>query len=335
MITQAPASNTSNLTNLQQSPNTQNTSNKPQANFSATNSLSDSSRNGFLLNNLLNILEQLIRSMGDHQPQLATSNPSPGNNQSSSGSPVQNNLSSNNGNAQDNVTGNTNNTQNNVNTNSPVLLNPTFDVNGGINSADTGSGQPNNLGTSQGATPAQSNNLVSMFSGRDQNLLLGALGIAPGSGATISRIDDVNGSGTLNSGDNIVLQTPGGLQNHTVTDAEVRSFINQRNPIGTPKLSLNNQQSALLQNLHGFTSAQVADLDGDGQLSVGDLITGNTRQGTTTQRLDIPVDAELLAQLGNSGAQQQGDNVQSDNFILGTNNPGGGNGLAGNNSQGQ
>lgn len=145
----------------------------------------------------------------------------------------------------------------------------------------------NNQGTPGG-------DLSGDFSNRDKGLLLDAIGVNTGAGTTIDRIDDTNASGNLNGGDNLALQNNTALANHTVTNREVRDFIERRNPPGTAKLPLTAQQTTQIENRYAMEDVSIADNNGDQQISIGDFITGFQTQNGRKIQLDIPVDQALL-----------------------------------------
>ena len=173
MISQAPIATVS-LASLQQSStaNTQTTSNQSQAGFSVNNKFNQDSRNAFLLNNLVGLLEQMIGSIdGQQQAQQNAGNTSAGNNQSGGGVAVQSNTPQinsnslpNNAQVQPNTsTGSMPNSQNNADGVITLmglnhLVNPgagsdsTFGLNGlsalqGNTQGTTGNVQPSNTGT--------------------------------------------------------------------------------------------------------------------------------------------------------------------------------------------
>ncbi|MGB1257339.1 MAG: hypothetical protein ACPG51_15835 [Thiolinea sp.] len=149
----------------------------------------------------------------------------------------------------------------------------------------------NQLANNQG-TPG--GDLSGDFSNRDKGLLLNAIGVNTGAGTTIDRIDDTNASGNLNGGDNLALQNNTALANHTVTNREVRDFIERRNPPGTAKLPLTAQQTTQIENRYAMEDVSIADNNGDQQISIGDFITGFQTQNGRKIQLDIPVDQALL-----------------------------------------
>ncbi|MGB1010179.1 MAG: hypothetical protein ACPGVP_10675 [Thiolinea sp.] len=161
----------------------------------------------------------------------------------------------------------------------------------GSDNNDNGNSDNNQLANNQG-TPG--GDLSGDFSNRDKGLLLDAIGVNTGAGTTIDRIDDTNASGNLNGGDNLALQNNTALANHTVTNREVRDFIERRNPPGTAKLPLTAQQTTQIENRYAMEDVSIADNNGDQQISIGDFITGFQTQNGRKIQLDIPVDQALL-----------------------------------------
>lgn len=144
-----------------------------------------------------------------------------------------------------------------------------------------------------GTTPTDDGALD--FNDNDKALLLQAIGKDPATGTQIQRVNDTDSSGNLNRGDNIDLLTGTAPEVHIITDEQSRSFIEARNPPGTPTVTLSAAQTQALEQRFNLEDVSVADINGDGQFSEGDFISGERDQGTSRRiRIDIPVNTAVL-----------------------------------------
>lgn len=167
---------------------------------------------------------------------------------------------------------------------------------GGNNNQNGGQQNQDDNDSDKGSGSGSGTGLSSQFNERDKGLLLDAIDVTPppGPGTTINSIDDTDVSGNLNGGDNIALQTNSNRQDHTITDSEVRDFINTRNPPGTPTLTLTEQQSSALESRYGLTEVKISDTSGNKSIGIGDILSGIQERGDSKLRVDIPVDQAML-----------------------------------------
>lgn len=134
------------------------------------------------------------------------------------------------------------------------------------------------------------------FTDHDKTLLLNAIG-RDSNTTQIQRINDTDSSDHLNQGDNVDLLTRNAPEVHIITDEQSRSFIEARNPPGTPKLALTAAQTSSLAQRFNLEDVNVADINGDNRISEGDIVSGERDQGTRRIRVDVPVNAQVLGLL--------------------------------------
>ena len=158
-------------------------------------------------------------------------------------------------------------------------------------------GNGNSGGNGQNNPQAQENGGDFQFNPNEQRLLVTAIGRDPAV-TQLQSANDTDASGNLNQGDNLGLLTGAQQENHVITDDQVLQFIETRNPAGTPKLPLTADQSNQLQLRYDLTDISVSDINGDGQISLGDYISGTREAGGNKQRVDIPVDQQTMALFG-------------------------------------
>lgn len=127
------------------------------------------------------------------------------------------------------------------------------------------------------------------FSESDKQHLSAAIGVAGDNNTQIGAITDSDLSSHLTEGDDVELLSQGLSQNHDITNSEVRQFIELRNPPGTPKLPLSDQQTQQVANQFGLTDITVADNNGDNQISQGDHISGTQTIGGRELQIEHPV----------------------------------------------
>ncbi|HPE61403.1 MAG TPA: hypothetical protein PLB10_13795 [Thiolinea sp.] len=146
------------------------------------------------------------------------------------------------------------------------------------------------------------------FSGTDKSLLSRALGRDTGTNqASVDQVLDTNASGSLNQDDTVVLipVNTGGTENYSVTDADVRRFMELRS--SGAALELSTAQQGSLGNSLGLQNVTASDVNNDGRLSVGDAITGfKSTSGTGgllssgSVRYQVLVTRSLLDSLNNA-----------------------------------